>query len=260
MTRLVAITIALAIIAGACTNGPNSRYEDFGNRANPEGFGHRYAQPDNEDELVMAPGDTIQVQIARNPELSTIQEIRYEGVIQMAYIGDVKVAGLTPTQIRDKLTVLMTPFIQGVSIEVAPLAITSKNVYLFSTDQFDNIIARVFPVQGDMTLIDLFAQLGAVPDGTDDEHVRLIRGDPRHPDVLNINFRDMVSAGRTAANVQLKPDDMIWLPSNFLYRVTQAVNRVTRPLQQIQRPLISIDQIRSFIENGRLQNQGVFVQ
>lgn len=260
MKCLAIITTLFALALGGCVNGPNSPYEAYGDRVNTEGFGHKYAQPEDEEALVMSPGDTISVQIARNPEISTVQQIRFEGVIQMAYVGDVKVAGLTPLQIRDKLTVLMSPFIRDVVIEVAPLEITSKNVYLFSTDQFDNILVEALPVTGDMTLVDLFARLGGMPDGADDEHVRLLRGDPRHPKVYNINFRDLAENGYTAANVRIRPDDMIWLPPTFFFRITQNVNKFTRPLQELQRPLISASQLRQFIENGQVANQGVLIQ
>ncbi|MEZ6194473.1 MAG: polysaccharide biosynthesis/export family protein [Planctomycetota bacterium] len=256
MTRLaVTLTLATVLVVG-CTNGPNSRYEEFGDRVNTEGFGHRFAQPeDGRGDLVMGPGDTIRIDVARNPELSSEQTIRYEGVIRMPYVGDVVVAGLTPAQIRDKLLLLMAPFIREAVIDVTPTRITSKNVYLFSTDQTGSIVARKLPVGGDMTLIDLVTVIGGTPTGVDDCNIKILRADPRHPKPLVVNLRDMVVNGYTAANIRLLPDDMVWFPPTFFYAVAQTINQVTFPLRELRRALRDGDDLRYFIENGEVRTR-----
>lgn len=249
--RLAWIFMMLGLVS-ACSNGPNSKYEDFGERINTEGFGHKFPQPENEDELVMGPGDVLDMQIANSPDLSSAQPIRVEGVITAPFVGDVKVAGLTPTQIRDKLAVLLTPYITDVSVQVIPISIQSKVIYVYSTDRLGGLIGGSVPVGGDMTLIDLITILGGVSPGADDCHVKVTRGDPRHPKTLNINVRDIILNGYTAGNIRMRPDDMVYMPPAFYAKVTQFLNQVTSPIRVLSSTLSSASTPIFLITEGTL--------
>lgn len=246
--------ILLTVLLSACSNGPNSNYEEFGDRANTRGFGHKYAQPENEDELVIGPADSINIQISNNPTLSGTQQVRIEGTITMPFVDQVKVAGLTPTQIRDKLEILLSPYIRNITIQVVPIDIQSKNIYVAARDLNDAINVFRIPVEGDMTLIDLISDLGGVPRLADDCHVRLIRGDPLHPKVLNINVRDMIQNGFTAANVLMRPDDIVYFPPDFFGKISIWVRKVMRPVREISASLNGIINTIDLIENGPQNN------
>ncbi|MFT7620814.1 MAG: hypothetical protein ACI97A_004472, partial [Planctomycetota bacterium] len=182
MTQLRPIfVIAFMLFVTACSNGPNSKFEDYGIRANTKDFGHKYAQPLDSDELVMGPGDRINIQVANNPALSGTQAIRIEGAITMPFVGNVKVAGLAPTQIRDKLEILLSPYINEVAVQIIPVSISSKRIYICAKDLDNSILIQALPMQGDMTLIDLFATIGGIPTLADDCHVKVIRADPINP-------------------------------------------------------------------------------
>ena len=254
--RHIAVLLAVLLVA-ACSNGPNSKFDEFGERANTRGFGHKYAQPENADELVMGPGDTINIQIANNPTLSGTQPIRAEGAITMPWVDAVKVAGLTPTQIRDKIEILLSPYIRNVTVQVVPVGIVSKKIYIFARDIDGALQIQSLPVMGDMTLLDLFASIGGVPTLADDCHVKVIRGDPIHPHVLNINVRDMVLNGYTAGNIQMQPDDIVYLPPTFWARVAIAVRQVTSPVRELSNSLRGVvDTIDIIQGNGRGRRNG----
>ena len=257
MHRWLGLVAVLALaFAPSCANGPNSTYEEFGRRVNTEGFGHKYAQPDDAEELVLGPGDTLDIQIAHNPNLSGAQPVRIEGVITAPFVGNVRVAGLTPTEIQEKLQVLLNPYIRDVTIQVTPIAIRSKVIYVYATDRFGALRGRMVPLGGDMTLIDLITQIGGVPFLADDCHVKLVRGDPRHPKVLNINVRDMIVNGYTAANVQLKPDDILWLQPTFFARLGQALTQVTFPLRAVATAIRDGATTYFFLQDGTLPRRG----
>ncbi len=235
LRQITALTALLLLVC--CSNGPNSEYAEFGNRVNTSGFGHKYAQPDDATEFVIGPGDSINIQLSNNPALSGTQQIRPEGDITMPFVGNIKVAGLTPSQIRDKIEILMSPYIREVTAQVIPVSIVSKNIYIIAKDLNGALQFQSLAMAGDMTLLDMFAQIGGVPVLADDCHVKVIRGDPLHPKVLNINVRDMVVNGFTAANIQMKPDDMVYLPPTFWARAAMAVREVTSPVRELSNSL-----------------------
>ena len=252
---LIVLAAALLLVS-ACSNGPNSSYEELGDRVNTKGFGHQYAQPEDQDELVLAPGDALDIQIANNPALSGAQVVRIEGVIFAPFVGDVKVAGLTATQIRDKLQILIDPFIRDVTVQVIPTTFNSKRIYIYATDELGGLQGRAYRLQGDMTLIDLISQLGGVATAADDCHIKIIRGDPRHPKSMNINVRDMILNGYTAANVHLKPDDIVYMPPTFFAKVAQFLNRITYPVRSVFQSLTQASSTAIFLQTGALPRRG----
>jgi protein involved in polysaccharide export with SLBB domain len=244
--------VLLVAVAQGCSNGPNSSYEEIGDRVNTRGFGHKYAQPEGQEELVFGPGDNVDVQIANNPELATRQPVSIEGTIQAPFVGPVKVAGLTASQVRDKLTVLIAPYVRDPSIQVIAIGgFNSKNIYIYTTGTYGELLGRRFPLQGDLTLLDLITQMGGFRNPADDDnHVKVIRGDPRHPKVLNINVRDMIVNGYTAGNIQMMSDDIVWIPSTFWARVSQWINYFTYPVQTLYRATREGASMYYFIDDG----------
>lgn len=227
------LAIAAVLLVSACSNGPNSKFEDFGTRANTRDFGHKYAQPLDAEELVMGPGDVVNIQIANNPTLSGNQAVRVEGAITMPFVGNVKIAGLGPSQIRDKLEILLSPYIREVTVQVIPIKINSKRIYIFAKDLDGSIQLQALAMQGDMTLIDLFAAIGGVPRLADDCNVKVTRGDPINPKTLTINVRDMIVNGYTGGNIQMRPDDIVYLPPTFWAKVAISVRQVTLPVREL---------------------------
>lgn len=252
------VVIAAIVLSGACSNGPNSTYEELGSRVNTRGFGHKYGQPEDLEEPVLAPGDVISVEVANLPELSSKQPVSYDGSIIAPFIGNVKAAGLTSTQVRDKLTVLLSPYIRSPTIQVIPVALDSKNIYLYTTGPYGELIGRKIPIYGDMVLLDLITDLGGFNLPDDDCHVKVIRADPRHPVTWNINVRDMIVNGYSAGNVHLKADDIVWLPPSIWARVAQEVNFALYPVQVLFRSAREGVGTFYFIERGgsRRGNRG----
>lgn len=252
MRGRAAITMTCALlllVLGTGCNGPNSKYEDFGKRVNTRGFGHKFAQPEDQDELVLGPGDVVTVQIANLPELDSTQPLTIEGHVHAPFVGPVKAGGLTATQIRDKLVVLLTPYVRDISLQVIPVSIRSKRIYVWTTGRFGELVGRAIGLQGDMTLMDLMTMIGG-SSLLDDCHIRVVRADPRHPEVLDINFREMVLEGFSAGNIQMKPDDIVYLPPTFFAKVSQALNTLTMPIRVVSRSLRDASTAILFVEDG----------
>ena len=79
-------------------------------------------------EYVIGIGDTLQVRVWKNPELTTDPQVRPDGTITMTLIGDIRAAGLTPTQLRDIIKDRLKQFIRDEESAVT-VAVTSVQSY-----------------------------------------------------------------------------------------------------------------------------------
>ncbi len=100
-----ALFAALALVLGTVTIGCGpSIYEtyDYGKEYDPR-----------RHEYVIGVADTVQVSVYHAPELSGSATVRPDGVIAVPLLGDVSVAGKTPTAVSDELKARFTAYIKA---------------------------------------------------------------------------------------------------------------------------------------------------
>ena len=59
-------------------------------------------KPDT-SKVILAPGDEIEVKFAYSAEFNEIQFIRPDGKIALQFVGEIKAAGKTPSELREEL-------------------------------------------------------------------------------------------------------------------------------------------------------------
>ena len=135
--------------------------------------------------------------------------------------------------------------------------IQSKNVYVIAKGVDGDISVGKVPVTGDMTLIDLLVDAnGGFPAFSDDCHVRVLRGDPMHPKVLDINVHDMLVNGYMAGNIRMLPDDMVYFPPDFWGKLTILTRRTTRPIRELSNSVRGISTAVDLLQDGKIDNGG----
>lgn len=82
-------------------------------------------------EIYLDNGDSIQVDFLYWPEMGTLQQnVRKDGKISLPLLGDVFVAGLTITQLDDKLTSLYRTILVKPEITVILLSVGNESIYI----------------------------------------------------------------------------------------------------------------------------------
>ena len=231
-----------------------------------EGFGRRYTG-DQTKGYYAGIGDRVGMQSIQYPDLQGVQEIKPDGKITVPMIGDIDVAGLTAAEIKDRIVPLLEE--HGLKNAKDDLVVAipfraSKRVFIVGfTGRVGNVILR-----GDTTILDVLAgvQHAALAD-TDD--IRIYRGDPEHPECITVDLDEIRETGITRTNVQLKEDDIIYIPPTAIGRAGLILKEALSPLTIvvgavggiIQAALIparleSIDQISQRISDGEGQRGG----
>ncbi len=240
-------TAAGLLLFQACSNGPVSTFEELGADGNTRGFGRKYSQNPEENEFVFGVGDEVLLEVPDELKLSGSFPIRNDGYISFAWAGDIVAAGLTPSQLKQKLTGRLALYLKDPSVVVGVGNVQSKRYYVAAPDvrQGGDII-KAMEYKGDVVLFDVFVQMGAPSSLLDDEkHVKIIRGDPRQPRVLIVNVGDIYKKGLTGGNIQIQPDDIIYIPPTWIGHVNSTISGVAAPFQSIftiSRTIGAVDQ------------------
>lgn len=127
-------------------------------------------------EYVIGPADGLTINVWRNGDLSFQATVRPDGTITMPLIGDLQVAGKTPSQVRDEITKRMQAFVKDESA-VVTVAVTEVQSYRFtvagSVQQ-----AGIFQSDYYVTVAEAIAMAGGPTRFADVGDVKLIRSGP----------------------------------------------------------------------------------
>jgi polysaccharide export outer membrane protein len=110
-TFLLAIFIAVGGCSAAMPDYDYSRESDI-----------------RKSEYVIGVGDTLQVRVWKNPELSTDPQVRPDGTITIPLLGDIAAVGLTPTQLRNQIAARLNQYIRD-EAAVVTVAVSSVQSY-----------------------------------------------------------------------------------------------------------------------------------
>jgi protein involved in polysaccharide export with SLBB domain len=228
--------IALVALLTACSSYETKRVREL---LIEKGFGSR-AQGDATVENYVAGGDLIAFilppQAYQDPasqqlyRLTLPQPVSIDGRIHIPYIGPVPVLGLTAPQLSTLVRSLLREQFQYEIDVQATITGLSKNVYAFG----ETLRKGVVPIGGpdlppDLTLLRAISVIGWT--GLANlSRVYVIRPDAEHPLHVEVNVYEMITTGRTRYNLQLRENDIIYIPPTFLGLIARILERAFAPI------------------------------
>jgi len=169
---------------------------------------------------IIGPGDSIQIFVWDNPDISQSVTVRPDGKISTPLIDDLLVTGKTPSQLARDVETNLSQFVRDplVSIIVSKFkGIYEQQVRIIGQiGEGDNrYSAKAMPYRKEMTLLDLLIELGGIGeygDGNRSSIIRTIKGKTYQ---FGIRIDDLVEDGNLSANISILPGDILIVPEAF---------------------------------------------
>jgi len=164
-------------------------------------------------DYIIGPGDTLNINVWRNPELSMSVPVRPDGRITTPLVEDIAATGQTPTQLARTIEKALAKYIQD---PVVTVIVTG----------FQGPLERQIRVVGEaakpqalayrekMTLLDIMIAVGGITEFADGNKATILRGGDK-PQQFNVRLRDLVKLGDVSANVEMRPGDVLIIPESF---------------------------------------------
>lgn len=183
---------------------------------------------------VIGDEDMLQISVWGNPELTVLVPVRPDGMISVPLIGDVKASGLAPQALKKVLEKEFSNFVKAPTVSVIVTAVNSFKVYVFgggvgagtatgAAGSAGAAASGVITLQRNTSLMQLLAQLGSLSNA-DLNNAYVLRDTKK----LNVDFFKLMVAGDVSQDIQLRPNDVIFLPDNFEKRI-KVVGAVRTP-------------------------------
>jgi polysaccharide export outer membrane protein len=185
----------------------------------------RNFEPAEDEEYRLGKGDEIAVDFAGRPDLSAKLVIGPDGRITLPLAGDIALAGLTRPQSAAAIEAALTPYYSNLAAQVAVTKYTANKVLLLGAVERPGILT----FDGTPTLLEALTRGGMNTAGDKSsqipERCAIYRG---HDQVVWIDLKALLSAGNALADLRLRRDDVIYVPSGA-ERFVSVLGEVGRP-------------------------------
>ncbi len=163
---------------------------------------------------LVGPGDSVQVFVWRNPEVSGAFPVRPDGKMTMNLVEDLQASGKTPTQLARDIEKSLSKYIQEPIVTV----IVAGGVGPF--DQQIRVLGEAAKPQAlnyreKMSLIDLMIQVGGITDFAAGNKAYILRVVDGKPQQFGVRLEDLLKAGDISANVEMRPGDVLVVPESL---------------------------------------------
>jgi len=192
--------LPILCVALACACGPTIRY-DYSKEPDPR-----------RSEYVIGISDGLRISVWKNPELSGDTHVRPDGTITLALIGDLKAAGLTPTQLKDAIRDKLRAFVKD-EAAVVTVAVTDPSSYRFTVS--GNVEhPGVFSSRYYVTVLDAIALAGGLNRYASPHQVVLVRVSPTGQILRRVplDYERVSSGGHAEENLVLLSGDTLIVP------------------------------------------------
>jgi polysaccharide export outer membrane protein len=159
-------------------------------------------------DYVIGPDDVLSVVFWREKDLTTDVVVRPDGRISIPLLNDVAVTGLTPEQVRDKLTIEAARFVQDPNVTIIVKQINSRHVFITGE------VAKPgpYPLTGPTTVLQLISVAGGFLEYADSKNVLIMRNEAGRATSYRFNYKEVIERRNLAQNIELKPGDTVIVP------------------------------------------------
>ncbi len=196
------LVVVAAALLGACASGPTSE-------AVPAAITDSAAQA----EYRIGPGDTLQVFVWNQPELTVTVPVRPDGMISTPLITGVPAAGKTAPQLSKDLEAALSEFVRNPTVSV--MVTTFVGTY---ADQI-RVVGQAaqpqsLPYRANMTLLDVMIAVGGLAEFAAGNRAVLVRQQDGKQVRTKVRLRDLLDDGDISANVPMRPGDVLIIPES----------------------------------------------
>lgn len=166
-----------------------------------------------QSEYRIGPGDTLQVFVWNQPELTVTVPVRPDGMISTPLIAGVPAEGKTASQLAKDLEVALSEFVRNPTVSVMITGFVGAYA-----DQI-RVVGQASKPQSlnyraNMTVLDVMIAVGGLAEFAAGNRAVLVRTQDGKQTRTTVRLRDLLDDGDISANVPMRPGDVLIIPES----------------------------------------------
>jgi len=163
---------------------------------------------------ILGPGDSLEVFVWHNPELSVKVPVRPDGRISIPLAEDIDCSGKTPTQLARTIETRLKAFVND------PVVTVIVNDFNGPYSQQVRVVGEAskphsISYRQDMTVLDAMIAVGGLTPYAAGNRAVLVRSADGKQQSVPLHLDDLLKDGDIRANVALRPGDVLIIPESY---------------------------------------------
>ncbi len=198
----MAAAASMVLAVTGCGSNPNVNLS-------PE---QQAATPDYE--YLIGPGDTMEVFVWGNPDLSTNVVVKPDGKITTRLVENIEASGKTASQLARDIEKAYGQYVKSAVVSVI------VNNFVGVPFQQVRVVGEAqqplkVPYRKHMTVLDAMIEVGGLTDFASGNRAVLIRNFEGKREVLELRLDDLLKDGDISANIPMYPGDIVIIPESW---------------------------------------------
>ena len=171
-------------------------------------------EPAPAKDYLIGAGDTVSINVWRNPEVSQSVPVRPDGKISTPLVEDLQASGKTSTELARDIEKALSKFIQQ------PVVTVVVTGFVGTYGEQVRVIGQAakpqaLPYRVDMSLMDVMIAVGGMTEFAAGNRATIVRTVDGKAQTLHVRLDDLIKSGDVSANLPMRPGDVLILPESF---------------------------------------------
>ena len=172
------------------------------------------ASPQPTERYIIGPGDSLDIFVRDNPNLSTSVPVRPDGRISIPLVQSIMAAGKTPDELGDDLQKKLGRYIRS------PLVTVIVKSFVGAYSQQVRVVGqattpKAVPYRSGMTVLDVMIDVGGLTKFAAGNSAKIVRHLPDHKEMtIPVRLGELMG-GAIKYNVVMRPGDILIIPQSL---------------------------------------------
>jgi len=162
---------------------------------------------------IIGPGDSLEVFVWRNPELSVTVPVRPDGKISTPLVEDMVAVGKTPPQLARDMEKVLSEYVRAPKVNIIVTIAASAFSLVKVVGQVQKPSA--LPYREGMRVLDAILAVGGLTQFASGNRARIVRMENGKETIIHVKVADLVNNGDVEQNAPLKPGDVLVVPQSI---------------------------------------------
>jgi len=160
------------------------------------------------DRYVIGAEDILYIHVWKEETLSKTVSVRMDGKISIPLVDEIQAAGLTPLQLKEKLTEKLQDFVEAPNVTVIVMEANSFKVYFSGQVKTPGVLR----LRAETSLAQAISMVGGFADWANQKKIIIIRKENGKERRFTINYKKIIQGKDLDSNIILKSGDTIIVP------------------------------------------------
>jgi polysaccharide export outer membrane protein len=157
---------------------------------------------------VIGSEDVLYIHVWKEETLSKTVSVRMDGMISMPLVDEIQAAGITPLQLKEKLTEKLKDFVEAPNVTVIVMEANSFKVYIYGQVKSPGVLR----LRSEPSLVQAISLVGGLSEWANQSKIIIIRKENGKEKRFTVNYKKIVKGKDLSLNILLKSGDTIIVP------------------------------------------------